>query len=843
MNRVQLSGSALLRGVLAGVVALLVVYGVLFLTAAERSVTATATCENGAAVTNPTGNPGLVGDCAVLLAVKDTLRGSDPLNWSADLVITSWEGITVSGTPGRVTRLDLNGNTSGRLWGRQITLTGTIPPELGELSKLTRLVLSRHELTGTIPPELGNLSELTALQLNGNNLTGGIPAELGNLSSLTTLNLRTNPLAGSIPVELGKLTNLVALYLENGQLTGSIPASLGDLPSLAILKLYGNTTLSGCIPASLRGITLNDLSSLNLSYCTTTTTYSLTTTATGKGRISPLPGTYSYLSGASVTVTATPDEGYRVASWGDHCSTRGTATTCALTMDADRTASVTFERITYTLTVTAGEGGSVTPEGTTTHGQGSEVALTASWNDATHTFSGWGGDCSGTSTTCVLTMDAAKTVTASYTALPATRCATRTASDCIRAVYLGAPGDYAQVQDIPADLLLIPNSDGRYYVERGQQVTVVTAAPLPEGWTRFYLEQTPLGTPSPVSFSQLIKPVGTTYTFTPTTDPAGATLITFDLKRARPFVRPRPDGKPEIGNTVVTTVFSVVNCESGVAVSDPGTNSELVEDCESLLKARDRLAGTATLNWSAGRPMAQWTGVTVAGTPQRVTKLELASSGLTGELTGPLGNLTGLTHLRLNRNTLTGRIPSKLSLLTRLTHVYLAGNSFSGCLPSAWSALSTTNDFQAATLRYCESPESVHDHRNLIDLEGGQAVSYQLYDNGPTLTVDLPAGYTYQMRSVTGEPPPGLPSRLIVVSVFDEEGKGSWISLDPDTGREYYRYIQGWGGLTYDGRRVGTPADGGARSDSSGGDGNSVTPADALIEVFNTIAESAWIQE
>ena len=73
------------------------------------------------------------------------------------------------------------------------------------------------------------------------------------------------------------------------------------------------------------------------------TTYSLTVMAGANGRVSPLPCTYSYLSGASVTVMATPDEGYRVASWGDGCSANDTATTCALTMDADKTASVTFE--------------------------------------------------------------------------------------------------------------------------------------------------------------------------------------------------------------------------------------------------------------------------------------------------------------------------------------------------------------------------------------------------------------------------------------------------------------------------------------------------------------------
>ena len=97
-------------------------------------------------------------------------------------------------------------------------------------------------------------------------------------------------------------------------------------------------------------------------------------------------------------------------------------------------------------------------------------------------------------------------------------------------------------------------------MERGEQITVVTAAPLPTGYTRFYLQRSPLGppgTPSAVSFSQLIKPVGTTYTFTLTTDERGANLITFDLTAARPRPLPRPGQKPELGNVVVTTEFLV----------------------------------------------------------------------------------------------------------------------------------------------------------------------------------------------------------------------------------------------------------------------------------------------
>ena len=284
-------------------------------------------------------------------------------------------------------------------------------------------------------------------------------------------------------------------------------------------------------------------------------TYALTTSATENGGVSPLPGTYTYLDGESVTVTATPDEGYRVSLWSGDCS--GTATTCVLTLDADRTASVTFERITHTLTVTATGDGSVTPAGTTTHDEGDEATLTATWSDATHDFDGWGGDCSGTASTCVLTMDANKSVTATFIALPTDRCAESTDADCIRAVYLGAPGDYAEGTEIPADILLTPAADGRYYAERGQQLTVVTAGPLPVGYTRFYLERTPLGRPSPLSFERLIPPLYRTYTVTTvfSVDPTTFYYDTFDttgeVTAAGSYAFLKPDG--DDSTSAVTT--------------------------------------------------------------------------------------------------------------------------------------------------------------------------------------------------------------------------------------------------------------------------------------------------
>ena len=275
-------------------------------------------------------------------------------------------------------------------------------------------------------------------------------------------------------------------------MTGAIPTQLAGLRKLHKLELAPNSGLSGCLPRGLDDVRFNDVAQLNLTECAADAP---DTPAT------PLP--------------------------------------------------------TFTLTVTAGAGGSVEPAGATTHEEDSEVTLTASWNDATtEGFAGWGGDCSGTATTCVLTIYEDKTVTAAFTALPAHRCATTTDASCIRAVYKGAPDDYAQVQDVPASVLIQPGNDGRYQVERGQQITVVTAAPLPSGYTRFYLQREPLQVSvSPTSFEQLIQPVGTTYTFTVAANDAGSNLITFNLTEARP--RPRPGQKPELGDVVVTTNFLV----------------------------------------------------------------------------------------------------------------------------------------------------------------------------------------------------------------------------------------------------------------------------------------------
>ena len=218
-------------------------------------------CAVGGAVANASTNPGLVSDCETMLEARDTLVGTGTsLNWSASTPMSAWDGITVEGTPARVTKLSL--------WNRG--LRGTIPIQLDNLSALTVLDLStptcdglqcpdlqvheRNQLTGSIPATLGNLANLHELNLHNNHLTGEVPQELSRLINLRVLALGLNQLSGTIPTEMGNLSNLTVLSLWGNQLTGTIPTQIGGIANLERLELAQNQ-LSGTIPTTLGDLT------------------------------------------------------------------------------------------------------------------------------------------------------------------------------------------------------------------------------------------------------------------------------------------------------------------------------------------------------------------------------------------------------------------------------------------------------------------------------------------------------------------------------------------------------------------------------------------------------------
>lgn len=184
-----------------------------------------------------------------LIALYNSTSGagwSNRTNWlGAPGTECTWYGVTCNSGGTAVTKLLLPSNN----------LTGTIAPEIENLTSLTELNFYFNRLTGSIPAGIGSLTNLTVLNLSGpNQLTGQIPTSLGNLSGLTRLFLNNNQLTGPIPVGIGALTSLWQLDLHSNQLTGGIPPALGNLRALTILELSSNP-LGGSIPPEVGGMT------------------------------------------------------------------------------------------------------------------------------------------------------------------------------------------------------------------------------------------------------------------------------------------------------------------------------------------------------------------------------------------------------------------------------------------------------------------------------------------------------------------------------------------------------------------------------------------------------------
>ncbi|KAL7256720.1 hypothetical protein ACSBR1_010623 [Camellia fascicularis] len=146
---------------------------------------------------------------------------------------------------------------------RFCNLTGSIPEEIGTLSKLTYLDLSSNKnLEGLLPLTLGNLTQLVELRIYYTNITGPIPSCIGQLKNLVHMDIGDNILIGSIPSSIGQLTNLTFLYLSSNRLDGSIPQEIGMLKNLVDMFMSHNI-LSGPIPSSIGQLT--NLTSLSLS--------------------------------------------------------------------------------------------------------------------------------------------------------------------------------------------------------------------------------------------------------------------------------------------------------------------------------------------------------------------------------------------------------------------------------------------------------------------------------------------------------------------------------------------------------------------------------------------------
>ncbi|CAB9526020.1 Leucine Rich Repeat [Seminavis robusta] len=173
---------------------------------------------------------------------------------------------------------------------REFQLEGTIPTEIGLLTKLTRLELGAAALSGTVqtefgcvqsleqlvmssvslPSELGKVGNLTIFKVVNTDLTGSLPVEVCRMHQLTQIVVMGSPglFSGSLlpeiirnmpklqllvldqrksgdkmtlPSEIGLLSELSSLYLIDRKLDGTVPKQLGHLTDLKFLTLKGNS--------------------------------------------------------------------------------------------------------------------------------------------------------------------------------------------------------------------------------------------------------------------------------------------------------------------------------------------------------------------------------------------------------------------------------------------------------------------------------------------------------------------------------------------------------------------------------------------------------------------------
>ncbi|XP_015163933.1 LRR receptor-like serine/threonine-protein kinase EFR [Solanum tuberosum] len=151
------------------------------------------------------------------------------------------------------------------------SLTGMIPPSVGNATKMMNFSLSGNRFSGNIPKEVGsipaalfNISSLLSIHLRYNRLSGPLLLDEGNIvsnlkflkaifniSSFETIDFSFNNLSGRIPTTTGlHLPNLKGLNLGFIQLEGEIPLFITNASKLEILGLENNY-LTGTIPTNL----------------------------------------------------------------------------------------------------------------------------------------------------------------------------------------------------------------------------------------------------------------------------------------------------------------------------------------------------------------------------------------------------------------------------------------------------------------------------------------------------------------------------------------------------------------------------------------------------------------
>ncbi|KAL3637731.1 hypothetical protein CASFOL_018179 [Castilleja foliolosa] len=216
--------------------------------------------------------PNSMSEHRALISIKSAIS-DDPqsalASWNSTTHYCTWAGVKCDSSGRHVTALDISG----------LSLTGTLPADVGHLRFLVNFSAAANSLSGPIPPQIADiatiqylnlsnnvfnlsfptqlyrLKNLQVLDLYNNNMTGDFPSQAYLLTNLRHLHLGGNFFAGRFPPEFGLFQNLEYLAVSGNELTGNIPPEIGNLTTLKELYIGYYNAFTGGIPKEIGNLT------------------------------------------------------------------------------------------------------------------------------------------------------------------------------------------------------------------------------------------------------------------------------------------------------------------------------------------------------------------------------------------------------------------------------------------------------------------------------------------------------------------------------------------------------------------------------------------------------------
>ena len=167
--------------------------------------------------------------------------------------------------------------------------------------------------------------------------------------------------------------------------TGAIPVSAGTNQTFTISANTGyriaDVLIDGSSAGAVTSYTFTNVSSNHtIAVSFATNTYTITATAGTGGTINPT-GSVNVAHGGSQTFTITPDTGYTIAGVTVDGASVGAVSSYKFdNVTGNHTISATFNAATYTITASAGTGGTITPSGSISVNHGASRTFSISAN-------------------------------------------------------------------------------------------------------------------------------------------------------------------------------------------------------------------------------------------------------------------------------------------------------------------------------------------------------------------------------------------------------------------------------------------------------------------------------